>query len=137
MCAPACVRVACNRILMQPLFVQSSAAVLLPERGCKMNEASGESPTSAPHASDANTAWPSLGSLAALLEQNKQIRERLREKGHFTRWVSLKATGIPSVKNMTVNTQALEVAARWWCSWQEEPSYIPIDLCRREACRMH
>ena len=69
-----------------------------------------ESPGSA---RNGTSKWPPVGSLSAELEQNKRVREHMREKGHFTRWMSVQATGIPSVKNMSLNAQVLEVLASW------------------------
>ena len=73
------------------------------------------------------------GELASQLERQRVLRERLREKGHFTRWPSLACTGIPSVKAMGMNSRLLETLADWWCPMHRGPTCLSIDLCRREA----
>ncbi|CAE7609067.1 HERC1 [Symbiodinium sp. CCMP2592] len=59
--------------------------------------------------------WPPVGTLAGLLEAEITIRRRAREKGYISRWPSLQATGVPSVKAMGCNTRILEVIAEWFC----------------------
>ena len=76
--------------------------------------------------------WPEKGSLAALLEQEITVRRRAREKGWISRWPSVQATGVPSVKAMGCNVRILEVIAEWWCPTQATCQCIPIDLMRRE-----
>ena len=78
-------------------------------------------------------SWPELGSLARQLEMDKEIRDRVRETGFFTRWPSTRTVGVPSVKAMGRNPAILEIVAAWWCPYCPCPKCLPIDLCRREA----
>ena len=50
---------------------------------------------------------PAVGSLANVLEDEKILRERIRDKGHVTRWPSAITVGIPSVKAMGLNARLL------------------------------
>ena len=76
---------------------------------------------------------PAVGSLANVLEDEKILRERIRDNGHVTRWPSAITVGIPSVKAMGLNARLLETVATWWCPYYEVPTSIPIPVCRKEA----
>ena len=77
--------------------------------------------------------WPEEGSLAGLFEGEITIRRRAREKGFITRWPTVEATGVPSVKAMGCNVRLLEVIAEWWCPSTQHCCTVPIQLMRREA----
>ncbi|CAE7029543.1 HERC1 [Symbiodinium sp. CCMP2592] len=76
---------------------------------------------------------PDPGSLARLLEADRTVRRRLREKGHMTRWPSERTTGVPSCKGMACNARILEIVAEWWCPSMDSPMIIPIEVMRREV----
>ena len=55
------------------------------------------------------------GSLAAALEAQHSLRQRMLKVGQLTQWLNDQAIGIKSVKAMSLNHVALEVVADWWC----------------------
>ena len=80
-----------------------------------------------------SSEWPNRGSLATLLEVDKEVRDRMRLQGFFTRWPNPRTVGVPSVKAMSMNPAILEIVAGWWCPYHPSPKCLPIDLCRREV----
>eukprot|EP00435_Cladocopium_sp_Y103_P038389 s1326_g10.t1 len=56
-----------------------------------------------------------LGDFASSLENEKGIRNRIRQNGLITRWVSDDAIGVKSCKAMSLNSLPLELLAQWWC----------------------
>ena len=56
-----------------------------------------------------------LGGFAASLESEKGIRNRVRQNGLITRWISEEAIGVKSCKAMALNPLPLELLASWWC----------------------
>ena len=77
--------------------------------------------------------WPQPQSLAHVLEAEASVRRRAREKGFITRWPSTETVGIASCKAMACNARLLEIVAEWFCPTQHVPTYVPIELLRREA----
>ena len=73
------------------------------------------------------------GDLSDELIKCKLLRTRIKEKGFMTRWPKKEATGVPSVKAMSLNHVALEYVARWHCPQHPYPKMVPIDLIRYEA----
>lgn len=73
------------------------------------------------------------GALADELIKSKLLRGRIKEKGFMTRWVTPAATGVASVKAMSLNHVALEFVARWHCPQYGYPKMVPIDSLRDEA----
>ena len=58
----------------------------------------------------------------------KVPRERIREKGHVSRWPSIAATGVPSAKVMGMNARLLESVADSWCPLNRGPDVHPHRL---------
>lgn len=71
--------------------------------------------------------------LAAMLESELSIRNRLRDHGVLSQWPSPQMMGAPSVKAMILNIKALQVIAKWWVAESPHPAPIPIDRIRSEA----
>lgn len=78
---------------------------------------------------------PEAGALGDEWASKKILRNRVMEKGykHMTRWLKKAATGIPSVKAMSLNHVALECIASWYCPTQPYPKMINVDIMRDEA----
>ena len=76
-----------------------------------------------PEASLLGDAWAS----------SKIVRNRAKQNGTITRWVSKEAIGIPSVAALSLNYMLLEATANWFCPTQTSPRMIPIDMMRAEA----
>ena len=79
---------------------------------------------------------PAKGLLAAMLDDRPALRHRLLEKPAqiLTRWTNEKAVGLPSVKAMCLNHEALEVLASWWTEACPFVKTVPLDAVRDEAC---
>ena len=56
-----------------------------------------------------------LGGFASSLGNEEGIRNRIRQNGLITRWVSDDAIGVKSCKAMALNPLPLELLASWWC----------------------
>ena len=74
--------------------------------------------------------------LGEFLEGEASIRASFRELNAITRWPK-GGVGIPSVKSMRLNRQALELVATWWTSLNATLTVIPIHTIRDEVsmCR--
>lgn len=77
--------------------------------------------------------WPAAGKLASAWEEHKQLRDLLRDKGHFSCWPSATSVGLQSVRAMGLNCLALEIMAEYWAPVPGYPKTLPIELMRQEA----
>ena len=75
------------------------------------------------------------GALGAAWEAERLLRRRVQDEDepHLTRWLNKRATGVPSVKAMLLNTKALTCLAEWYCPTMDYPKSVPIDVLRSEA----
>ena len=91
--------------------------------------------SSQPLEHEVDAAAPEAGALGDMWASKKILRNRVLEKGHkrMTRWLKVAATGIPSVKAMSLNHVALECIASWYCPTQPFPKMINVDIMRDEA----
>lgn len=80
----------------------------------------------------APSLWPPEGELAAAWEAELAVRDGFRKRDHFTDW-PVGATGVQSVKAMSLNPRALEVLAEQWCPQIPYAKSVPIDYMRQEA----
>lgn len=73
-------------------------------------------------------------SLAAVLEGDQRIRNRLRSTGQVTQWLSDSAVGVKSCKAMALNHAPLELMALWWCPRNPAGvTAITIPMMRKEV----
>lgn len=87
-----------------------------------------------PHEPVEEDVAPEAGALGDAWASKKILRNRATEKGfrYMSRWLN-KATGIPSVKAMSLNHIALECIASWYCPTKPFPRMVNIDTMRDEA----
>ena len=85
-----------------------------------------------------NPGLPKLeaGALGTAWEELRLLRRRVasEDEPHMSRWVNRKAVGVPSVKAMVLNNEALVCMAKLWCPTQDYPKMMPIDVVRPEVC---
>ena len=74
-----------------------------------------------------------MADLAAILEDDPNIRQRARDKKLILRWPSKERTGIPSIEACTVNVGPMILVCGWWCALQPTPDIIPVGILRREV----
>ena len=69
------------------------------------------------------------------METSKLLRARLHDppESRLPRWIKKEATGIPSVKAMSLNHTALELLATWHCPRVPYTKMINVDVLRKEA----
>lgn len=78
---------------------------------------------------------PPTGGLGALWEERKRLRRRVKDENepYATRWLNSKAIGVPSVKAMVMNAEALTDMAAWWCPSIPYAKTCGIELVRAEV----
>ena len=74
-----------------------------------------------------------LGCLAKAWEKDDVLRSRGRANDCLTRWLSPKTKGIPSMRAITLNSDALVHLAKLWCPLMPFAKSPPIPLLRAEA----
>ena len=75
-----------------------------------------------------------LGLLAEMWEDDRRIRDRLRDnEGRMVKWTSSETTNKPTMANIAMNSVALTYLARWWCSRQRTPKSPSVVDLKREA----
>lgn len=76
---------------------------------------------------------PPVGSLADLLEGDRRIRDRLREKGCLIVWVNDQLVGIPTMAGIALNCDPLRVLAQWWCTQQSSAKSPSVTRLKKEV----
>ena len=77
-----------------------------------------------------------VGCLATLWEQDDVIRARGRQNLSLTRWPNPKCKGIPSMKSIHLNSEALLHIATRWCKLLPHAKSPPVPLLSAEACHL-
>ena len=71
--------------------------------------------------------------LAQLWENKNSLRNRARAEKTLLLWPNKEAIGIPSIKAIKLNADALLCTIHWWTSRSDEPKTLPIDMIRSEV----
>lgn len=72
-------------------------------------------------------------SLAEMWEDNRYVRNRLRESGRLVQWPKPELTGKPTMAGIALNVHALTILASWWCPTQKKAKSPTVQELRKEA----
>ena len=71
--------------------------------------------------------------LAKMWEENRHIRNRLRQEGALVIWPKPELIGHPNMAAIALNSYPLQVLAKWWCPQQGSPKSPSVRALKREV----
>lgn len=74
-----------------------------------------------------------LNGLARKLEDCAAVRRTALKTGNVCYWPSAKQTGVMSLSNVALNSEALKILIDLWCPQNATPKTIPLEDTKAQA----
>ena len=81
----------------------------------------------------APTGWPRKFALAELWESSPLLRSAFRNSGVLLAWPKPDTVGVASMRALSINRLATEMALTIWCDHSPTPKSPPVQWLKQEA----